>query len=159
MQVTTNSFSYPEFINPSWRIGIVHTLYYSEYILKMVEGAKECLLKTDIVPEKIKLFPVLGSWEIPLIGAKLAKSGNFDALLGFGIIVKGETFHDEHLARETAKAMMDIQVQYGMPFAYEILHVKSLDQVPSRIEGSFNKGTEAAMATLHSLAQMSQIRS
>ena len=60
--------------------------------------------------------------------------------MGFGIIVQGGTYHDQHLARESARAMMDIQTQYTMPFAYEILHVKSIDQVPDRVSGSHNKG-------------------
>lgn len=152
MQSDLTQFELPEYINPSWRIGIVHTLYYAEYIQKMVEGSKEVFTDAELPSNQIISAPVFGSWEIPLLGATLAKDKRIDALIGFGIIVQGSTYHDQHLARETARAMMDIQTQYTIPFAYEILHVKSIDQVPDRVTGTYNKGKEAAVAVLHSLA-------
>ena len=158
MQIDFSQFTLPEYINPTWRIGIVHTLYYEEYIQQMVAGAKEIYARAELPEENVLSLPVFGSWEIPIIGAALAKDKRVDALMGFGIIVQGGTYHDQHLARESARAMMDIQTQYTMPFAYEILHVKSIDQVPDRVSGSHNKGAEAAMATLHSLAGLSQLK-
>lgn len=157
MQIDLTKFTLPEHINPNWRIGIIHTLYYSEYIQKMVDGATEIFNKAALNLNNVQSVPVLGSWEIPLLGAALAKKHQVDALIGFGIIVQGATYHDQHLAQQTARAMMDIQTQYAMPFAYEILHVKSIDQVPDRVSGTYNKGAEAAVAVLHSLAALASL--
>ncbi len=144
-------------IDTNWRIGIVHSLYYKEDVDALVQGAQTYLQERGLT--NITLHPVLGSFEVPLVGAALAEEEAVDALIGFGIILQGETAHADHLAREVARGMMDVQLNYGIPFAYEVLHVHSLEQVRERSVGVANKGAEAASAVLHSLAQLKSIRS
>jgi 6,7-dimethyl-8-ribityllumazine synthase len=148
----------PQSINPKWRIGIIGTQYYSEYIERMINGATTELLSAGITGDNITIYQAYGSWEVPLIGSQVAKNKMADALIGFGIIVQGETYHDQHLAREASRAMMDVQTQYGVPFGYELLHVKHIDQLPNRVEGEHNKGKEAAQAIMHALVQLEQCK-
>jgi len=82
-----------------------------------------------------------------------------DALIGLGIIVEGETYHGEILARETARGIMDVQLQSHIPFAYEVLYVKTLEQAKERSMGADNKGGEAARAVLQSLAEIAKLYS
>lgn len=148
----------PDSVDSSWRIGLVHSLYYKEEIDALVEGAIKVLTKAGIQESNIKLYPAPGSFEIPLIGQAAMAGGEVDALIGFGIIVEGETHHARLLAEQTARGIMDVQLQFGMPFAFEVLYVDSLKQAKERMVGDLNKGREAAAAVLHSLAQMGQIR-
>ena len=152
-------FSTPEHVDATWRVGIVHSTYYKEENDALVTGAQQTLVQAGIDPANISLHPVLGSFEVPLIGAALAKEGAVDALMGFGIIVAGETQHDAHLAREVARGIMDVQLQYQLPFAYEVLHVETIEQARQRAGESENKGIEAAFAVLHSLAELARIQS
>ena len=99
-----------------------------------------------------------GSFEIPLIGAALAEQGAVDALIGFGIIVEGETHHARLLADAATEGIMDTQLTYHIPFAFEVLYVKSLEDARARTTGNSNKGIEAAVAVLHSLALLKKIR-
>ncbi len=145
--------------NPAWRIGIVHSSFYMEEVGKLIQRAKGVLLKAGVAPKNITEYPVPGSFEIPLIGAVLTFEKKVDALIGLGIIVEGETHHAELIARETARGIMDVQVQYGVPFAFEVLYVKDVEQAKVRSSGADNKGGEAAASVLHSLAQIEKLRS
>lgn len=148
----------PSYIDPRWKIGIVASTYHKEHIDAMAEGARELLVEAGVKPENVFLYGAPGSFEIPVIGSALAKAGKVDALMGFGIIVQGETHHARLLAESVTQAMMDIQVLYAMPFAYEVLYVNELSQAIDRTKGQYNKGREAAYAVLHSLAELHRIR-
>ena len=117
------------------------------------------MLKLAGLPEEnIPLTVAPGSFEVPLLGRALAASGKVDAMIGFGIIVQGETHHARLLAENVTRAMMDIQMEFTMPFAYEVLYVNSLDQARARSLGENNKGREAAFAVLQSLVELKKIK-
>ena len=79
-------------------------------------------------------------------------------MIGFGIIVEGDTHHARLLAESVTTAMMEIQMDYILPFAYEVLYVKDLEQAKARAFGEHNKGKEAAFAVLQSLVELQKIR-
>jgi 6,7-dimethyl-8-ribityllumazine synthase len=140
--------------NPRWRIGIVHSTYYAEEIFSMVETAEQLFVAAGIPAAQVTRHPAPGSYEVPLIGASLVKAGKVDALIGFGIIVQGETEHARLIAEAAVQGMMQIQVQHAIPFACEILWVPSLEHARARALGEGNKGEEAARAVLAALHQM-----
>lgn len=140
----------PANVNPSWRVGIIASLWHRDIMNPMIERAKATLIEAGLKPENIQVFDAPGSFEVPLIGAALMKK--FDALMGFGIVLQGATMHAQLIAQTTTQAMMDLQVAHQKPFAFEILHVQSLDDAKARAEGPHNKGFEAARAVLVSLA-------
>lgn len=142
-------------LRPSWRIGIVYSTFYKEEMKAMVDGAVKKLLQMGMKEENISLYPVPGSYEIPLIGAALAKKKSVDALIGLGIIVEGETHHARLVAENTARGMMDIQTTFALPFANEVLYTDSLKLAQERLD----KGAVAALCTLHSLATLSGMQS
>ncbi len=135
------------------RIGIVYADYYKEEIAQLLKSARQTLLDAGIGEQHISLHPVAGSFEIPLLGLHLAKSGKLDALIALGIIVEGETHHADLLAREVARGIMDVQLTTGVPFAFEVLHVLSIAQVRKR----HHRGAEAARACLQSLAELRRV--
>lgn len=125
----------------------------------MVDAAESVLVSSGIYKENISVHTVPGSFEIPLVGSALAKSGKVDALIGLGIIVEGETQHARLLAEQSARGIMDVQLQYEIPFAFEVLYVEDIEQARKRAMGDHNKGKEAAHAVLHSLAKLHTILS
>lgn len=139
--------------DPSWKVGIVASSYYKEEIDALFTSAKETLLEAGLPEPNIHLYEAAGSFEIPLIGEALARAKAVDALIGFGIIVQGETKHADLLAAETTRGIMDVQLRHSLPFAFEVLWVDTLEQ--ARARGS--KGREAAAAVLKSLAELSKI--
>lgn len=158
MHTSDSNHRLPEGIDPNWKFGIVYAPFYKEETEAMVNDAVSVLSEAGIPETNIQKHEVPGSFEIPLIGRALAESGSVDALMGFGIIVQGETKHADLLATAATNGIMDVQLRYGMPFAFEILYVNSLDLARARAMGPNGKGKEAAYASLHSLAALNRIR-
>ena len=157
MKKITTTRPLPAAINTAWRIGIVTANFYKTESDQLVEGAKQLLTHAGIPEANITVYEVPGSIEVPLIGAALAKEHAVDALIGFGIIVEGETAHARLLAEAATRGLMDVQLTYRIPFAFEILYVHTLAQAQERAIGDHNKGAEAAHAVLHSLALLENI--
>lgn len=145
-------------IDPSWKVGIVASFYYKEQMDRLVEGAQQVFREVGLPDENVTVYAAPGSFEVPLIGAELAHSGKVDGLIGLGIILEGETHHARLLAESTTRGIADIQVQYRLPFAFEILYVNDLAQVEPRTRDPHNKGKEAAYAVLQSLSVLRAIR-
>lgn len=143
----------PASINPDWKIGIVAAQWHRDVLQPMIDVAVQTFVDAGLKRENIVVHDAAGSFEIPLIGAALID--HVDALIGFGILLQGETGHAELIAQSVTQAIMDLQVQHKKPFAFEILHVQSLDQARARAEGPHNKGFEAARSVLQSLATLS----
>lgn len=135
------------------RIAIVHSTYYKEEMEALVRSGVDALKVAGVPKENISLYPAPGSFEIPLIGAVLAEHRKVDALIGLGIIVEGETHHARLLAENVARGIMDVQIRYRIPFAFEVLYVDSMEFARQRL----GKGKEAAGAVLSSLAQIERI--
>jgi 6,7-dimethyl-8-ribityllumazine synthase len=146
----------PAHVNPKWTIGIVASTYHKEHIDAMVKGASELFIAAGIPESNVQVFHSPGSFEIPVIGRALV--GKVDALIGFGIIVEGATHHARLLAESTTNAMMQIQIEHALPFAFEILYVNKLEDAIERTQGNLNKGIEAARAVLHTLAELQRIQ-
>lgn len=141
-------------LQSAWRVGIVYSSFYEEPMQKLVDGAVETLKEYGLT-DSISLHPAAGSFEVPLIGAALAHAKQVDALIGLGIIIEGETEHARLLADSATKGLMDVQLQYRIPFAFELLYVDSLELANRRLE----KGKEAALSVLYSLAQLKGLQS
>lgn len=144
-----------ESLRPAWRIGIVYSSFYEDEMKTMVDSAITTLKAIGVQQNNISEYPVPGSFEIPLIGAKLASSHSVDALIGLGIIVEGETHHARLVAENTARGIMDVQTRYALPFANEVLYVDTLELAKSRLD----KGKDAALCVLHCLAQLKELQS
>jgi|TARA_B100000315_G_C14271892_1_gene449054 6,7-dimethyl-8-ribityllumazine synthase len=149
----------PDTINTNWKVGIVASSFYKEEVDALIGAAQSTLLGAGLSENNVQTHWAAGSFEIPLIGSALAESAHVDALIGLGIIIEGETEHARLLAEQTARGVMDVQLKYAMPFAFEILYVKNLQLARERASGEQNKGKEAAHAVLHSLAKLHSIRS
>lgn len=136
----------------------MYSSFYGEEVQSMVQTAQQVLEHAGVDPQNITDHPVAGSFEVPLIGRALAVAKEVDALIGIGIIVEGDTHHARLLADSAAQGMMDVQMQTGVPFAFEILYVQRLEDARTRAMGEHNKGEEAAYAVLHSLHALKRIQ-
>ena len=122
---------------------------------------KNCLAtfkKEGLKINQIDVFRVSGSLEIPLVVKKLAKKGVYNAIITFGAIVKGETYHFEQIANECARGCMQVSLQYEIPVIFEVLAVYKLQDAlrrATRTKG--NKGAEAALTALEMIKILSTI--
>ena len=148
LQVEVIALNNPE----QFKIAIIQSTYHAELNNNLTEYCKAVLLQNNILEKNIKVYYAAGSWEIPLIAEKLAKTNEFDALVTFSVLVKGDTYHFDMIANEVARSLMNTMVQYEIPIAFEILAVNTLHQAISRAsDDNYNKGIEAGNAVLKTL--------
>ncbi len=116
---------------------------------RLLEGSLNSLKKNGIEKKDIRIVWVPGSYEIPLAALKLAQSKKYSAIICLGCVLKGETTHNEHIARAVSSAIMEISLKTGVPVTFGVLTPNNRKQALARSEkNSANKGTEATEAAL-----------
>ncbi len=154
----TNDIFDPKFTK-HLKIAIVRTNYYETLNKSLEEYCRNTLTNHGVLKGNIQTFFAPGSWEIPLIAQAIAKTKKFDAIVTFGVIVKGETHHFNMIADECARALMHLSLDYSIPIAIEILAVFDITQAKERAsDNNKNKGIEGAMAVLKALKILQQIK-
>ncbi len=146
-------------LTKSFKIAIIKTDYYIDLNQNLETACRETLMSYGVLKENIKTYTAPGSWEIPLITQRIAKTSTYDAIVAFGIIVKGDTYHFKMIANESARALMQLSLDYSIPVAIEVLAVNSMEQAKERAsQNDNNKGVEGAMAVLKVLQTLYQIK-
>jgi 6,7-dimethyl-8-ribityllumazine synthase len=140
------------------KIAIVQSSYHAELNGNMTEYCKEVLIQNDILENNINVYYAAGSWEVPLLVDKLAKSKQIDAIVAFSIIIKGDTYHFDMIANEVARSLMNAMINYHIPVGFEILAVNTMEQAEARASNNnYNKGIEAGNAILKTLQTLREI--
>lgn len=124
------------------RIGIVAARYNFGLVNALLESVLQTLDEGGVRQEDVETFRVAGSNEIPYAAAMLAKTGDFDAIIGLGLVIAGETDHHSIIAHSTANALHMIGVRFETPVINGILTVNTLAQAEARITGEMNRGAE-----------------
>lgn len=140
------------------RIGIIGSSFREDVTNELEERCVATLKRAGVPRTNIDLFRVPGSMEIPLAAKKLAKKDVYDALIVFGAIVKGKTYHFEQIANECARGCMDVSLQHEIPVIFEVLAVYDLKDALERARRKKeNKGVEAAESALEMVRLMSSL--
>lgn len=123
------------------RIGIVLSRFNSEIGEGLLSACKNGLIKLGVAEADVTVATVPGALETPLVLRHMAISRKYDALIALGAIIRGETYHFEVVANESARGVSDVQLQTGIPIANAILTTEDDDQALARMSV---KGAEAA---------------
>jgi 6,7-dimethyl-8-ribityllumazine synthase len=103
------------------------------------------LRRLGVADDDIEIATVPGALEIPLVLQTLAQSGRFDALVALGAVIRGETYHFEVVSNDSCRAVMDVQLDTGVPVANGILTCENDDQALAR---THDKGSDCARAVV-----------
>ena len=140
------------------KFGIVVARYHEELTEALLEGAVKTLEGLGAQKEQISTVWVPGSFEIPLAARAFAQQ-EMDAIICLGVIVKGETSHDEYIAREAARGISQIALSSGNPVIFGILTTQTLEQAKARCGGAKgHKGVEAAEAAVSMIQVLDEIK-
>ena len=123
------------------RLGIVHSRFNDEICNALLESARTELARSGAEAEFVS---VAGALEIPLALQWLAQSGRFDALVALGAVIRGETYHFEVVSNESARGIMDVALECGLPVANGVLTTEDEAQALARK----GKGAEAVRVAL-----------
>jgi 6,7-dimethyl-8-ribityllumazine synthase len=127
------------------RIGIVMSRFNRDVGEGLLSACTAALIKQGVGESQIRIVSVAGALEAPLALQKMAQSGNFDALIALGAVVRGETYHFEIVAGESAAGISSVQLDTGVPIANGILTTDNDDQALARMA---QKGADCALAAI-----------
>ena len=127
------------------RIGIVLSRFNAPIGDKLLKGVLRALAEHGVAGSNVKLVTVPGALETPLALQALAQTRKFDALVAIGAVVRGETYHFEIVANESASGVSSVALEYGVPVGNGILTTDTDQQALARAE---QKGFEAVEAAI-----------
>lgn len=116
---------------------------------RLLEGARAALARSGVREDDITIARVPGAFELPLVAKRLAESGQQDAVICLGAVIRGETDHYEHVAGEAAKGIANAALSSGVPVIFGVLTTDTLEQAINRAGGkSGNNGYNAGLAAV-----------
>jgi 6,7-dimethyl-8-ribityllumazine synthase len=140
------------------RFAIVVSRYNESITTRLVGGATETLLAAGLPSESMDIVWVPGAFELPIVAARLARSGRYVAVLCLGAVIRGETSHDRHINRAVSSELARLGVETGVPVLFGVLTCDTLEQAIHRAGGNVgNKGVECAEAALRLAHLLSQL--
>jgi 6,7-dimethyl-8-ribityllumazine synthase len=138
------------------RIAVVAARFNQAVTSKLVEGAVSALSKHGVASDRTEVAWVPGAFEIPLVAKRLAATGRYDAVIGLGAVIRGDTAHFDLVAEQAARGIMDIALETGVPVIFEVLATDDLAQAEARAGGLHgNKGWEAAESAIEMASLLS----
>jgi len=132
-----------------FRFAIVSSRWNEFLTARLVEGALDALERLGADEKNVEHYKVPGSFEIPLLALKAARSQRFDAVICVGTVIRGQTPHFEYIAGEVAKGITQAGMETGVPILFGIVTADTLEQAIDRAGvKAGNKGFEAAMSAV-----------
>jgi 6,7-dimethyl-8-ribityllumazine synthase len=131
------------------KFGIVVSRFNDFINTRLLDGALDALSRHGAEDKNISVVKVPGSFEIPLMAKKLADSGNYDAIICLGAVIRGATPHFEYICAEVTKGIAKVTLDSGIPVSFGILTTDNIEQAIERAgTKSGNKGWDAAMSAI-----------
>jgi len=136
------------------KFGVIVSRFNDFITGKLLEGAKDALIRHGAREDDIDVVRVPGSFEIPLVAKKMAMKGTYNAIICLGTIIRGATPHFEYVAAEASKGIASASMETGIPMAFGIITSDTIEQAVERAgTKSGNKGWDAAITAIE-MAQL-----
>ncbi len=131
------------------RFAIVAARYHDDIVSRLVEGARDALLRHGAHASDIYVVRVPGSLELPLACQHLAQSRAFAGMVALGVVVRGDTTHFEHVSSESIRGCVQVSLATGVPIGVGVLTTENIEQAIERAgRDAGNKGFEAALSVI-----------
>ena len=136
------------------KFGIVISRFNDFITSKLLEGAKDALLRHGAKEDDIDVVKVPGSFEIPIVAKKMALKQMYNAIICLGTVIRGATPHFEYISAEVSKGIASASMDTGVPIAFGVITCETIEQAVERAgTKSGNKGWDAAITAI----EMAQI--
>jgi len=136
------------------KFGIVISRFNEFITGKLLDGAKDALVRHGAKEEDIDIVKVPGSFEIPLIAKKMAAKEIYNAIICLGTVIRGATPHFDYISAEVSKGIATVSMETGVPVAFGVLTCDTIEQAVERAgTKSGNKGWDAALTAIE-MAQL-----
>ena len=131
------------------KIAIVVSRFNDFITTRLLEGAKDTLIRHEVVDTNIDVAYVPGAFEIPLVAKKLAQKGEYDAVITLGCVIRGATSHYDYVCNEVAKGIAHVSLETGIPVMFGVVTTENIEQAIERAgTKAGNKGYDCAMGAI-----------
>ncbi|GAB5453671.1 MAG: 6,7-dimethyl-8-ribityllumazine synthase [Halioglobus sp.] len=147
-----------DFTGGKGRYCLVVGRWNSFVVEHLLQGALDALRRHGVSDKQITVVRAPGAFEIPLVCKKVAERGDVDAIIALGAVIRGGTPHFEHVAGECTKGLAQVGMEFGLPVAFGVLTVDSIEQAVERAgTKAGNKGEEAAMSAIEMVSLLNNL--
>ena len=155
----------PDVLPPAARVAVVVARYNDSITRRLLDGAVATFVAAGLPAERIDVAWVPGAFELPFIADRMAASDRYAAVLCLGAIIRGETTHDQHIARAVGGGIEAISRARGLPVLFGVLTCDTLAQALARAGGDAstgyagggNKGAECASAAIEMISLVAML--
>lgn len=142
------------------KVAIVAARFNDFIVASLLKGAIAAWLERGAPAEDLLVARVPGAFELPVVARRLALSGNYDAVVALGCVIRGDTPHFEYVSGECARGLQLASLETGVPVIFGVLTVETVEQALERAAtGAGNKGGEAMAAALEMASLMARLPS
>lgn len=148
-----------QLVATGYRFAIVVSRFNEFITSKLLGGALDVLARHGVDIERdVEIAWVPGSWEIPLVAARFARTGRYDAVICLGCVIRGDTPHFEYIAAEAAKGIAQSMLESGVPITFGVLTTDNIEQAIERAgTKAGNKGGDAAISAIEMVSLLRQL--
>lgn len=140
------------------KFGIAVSRFNDLVTTRLLDGALDCIKRHGGDDDNIQIAWVPGAFELPLVAKKLAESGNFDAVICLGAIVRSDTPHFDYVAGESAKGIARVGLDSGVPVIFGVITADTVDQAVQRAGvKAGNRGWDAALNAVEMASLMVEL--
>ena len=131
------------------RVAVIASRFNETIARSLLDGAVDCLVRHGVTDNDITVAWVPGAFELPAAAKRLAESGEVDAIVCVGAVIRGETPHFDYVAGHAAHGVGNASLTTGIPITFGVLTTETVEQAANRAGGKMgNKGFEAALAAI-----------
>ena len=136
-------------IGSGLNIAIIASRFNDIVTSRLIEGAKDTLIRHDVSPNAIDIYWVPGAWELPLIAEEVVLTGKYDAVIALGAVIRGDTPHFDYVAAESSKGLASVGLKHRVPVLFGVLTCDTLEQALLRSGSKAgNKGSDCALGAI-----------
>ncbi len=141
-----------QLVSKGFKFAIIVSRFNNFITEKLLEGAKDALMRSGAKEEEIDVFRVPGAFEIPLVAKRLLIKKKYQAVICLGAVIRGETPHFDFVASEVSKGIAQLNLEFALPVTYGIITADNTDQAIERAGNKMgNKGFQAAQSAIELL--------
>ncbi|MCE4949830.1 6,7-dimethyl-8-ribityllumazine synthase [Staphylococcus hominis] len=136
-------------VGTNLKVAIVVSRFNDFITNRLLDGAKDTLIRHGVDEDNIDVAYVPGAFEIPLVAKKLAQKNDYDAVITLGCVIRGATSHYDYVCNEVAKGVSKANDVTNTPVIFGVLTTESIEQAVERAgTKAGNKGAEAAVSAI-----------
>jgi len=140
------------------KIAIVASRFNEIIVNKLLGGAVDGLVRHGVAEDQITAAWVPGAFEIPTVCQKMAKSGDYDAVIALGAVIRGQTSHYDYVCNEVSKGVAQVALETGVPVLFGVVTTENIEQAIARAGSKAgNKGYDCALSAIEMVNLLSQM--